>query len=271
MDNRQRARELWEQSEGSLPLKDIAKEIGVPASTVRNWKARDGWTGNKATHAVSRTNATRRDTNRKRKAAINRKIAETVEANDGLTDVEKDFCLHFVSCYNATQAAWRTGRYASYNRAKQSGWEMLHRPAVQEEIKRLKLMKRAAILADVDDLIELHMSIAFSDIKDFAVWAYDPELRVNRMAALPSDNVDGRLVLEVSESKQGLKIKMQDKDESLRFLERYFEVNPMDRHKKAFDNARLKLEQEKLEVDNGEALTVLDDILKAISRQANED
>ena len=52
------------------------------------------------------------------------------------------------------------------------------------------------------------------------------------MAALPSDNVDGRLVLEVSESKQGLKIKMQDKDESLRFLERYFEVNPMDRHKK---------------------------------------
>ena len=93
MDNRQRARELWEQSEGSLPLKDIAKEIGVPASTVRNWKARDGWTGNKATHAVSRTNATRRDTNRKRKAAINRKIAETVEAHDGLTDGEKDFCL----------------------------------------------------------------------------------------------------------------------------------------------------------------------------------
>ena len=270
MDNRQRARELWEQSKGTMLLKDIAKEIGVPASTVRNWKARDGWEGKNATYVASRINAKQRDTNQKRKARINARMVNALEAVEDLNDVEKDFCLHFVSCYNATQAAWRTGQYSTYNSAKQNGWLMLHKPAVQKEIQRLKLIKRAAILADIDDLIELHMNIAFADIKDFVVWKYDSKLGTNRMAVLSSDNVDGRLVSEVSESKQGFKIKMQDKEESLRFLERYFEANPMDRHKKAYDNARLKLEQDKLEMDNGEALTVLDDILKAISRQANE-
>lgn len=263
MDKRQEARELWEQSGGTLPLKEIAARLGVSDATVRKWKQRDGW-GEKChvTDKVSRD----KETSRKRTARTNARMANILEAVETLSDVEKDFCLHYVQCYNATQAAWRTGVYSTYGSAKQNGWRMLQKPAVQTELKRLKLMKRAAILADADDLIELHMRIAFSDMKDFAVWAYDPERHTNRMAVLSSDVVDGQLVREVSESAQGFKIKLRDAEDSMRFLERFFEANPMDKHKKAYDQARLKLEQEKLKIGNEDALEKLDGILSGVEK-----
>lgn len=263
MDKRQEARELWEQSGGTLPLKEIAERLGVAEGTVRQWKRRDNW-GKKC----NVTGNPSRDTeqSRQRKARTNARMAKALEAVETLSDVEKDFCLHYVQCYNATQAAWRTGAYSTYGSAKQNGWRMLQKPAVQTEVKRLKHMKRAAILADADDLIELHMRIAFADIKDYMGWAYDPERHTNRMAVLSSDSVDGQLVREVSESAQGFKIKLRDADESMRFLERFFEANPMHRHKKAYDEARLKLEQEKLKIGNEDALEKLDGILSGVEK-----
>lgn len=257
-DNRQRARELWEQSGGTMPLKDIAEQLGVSASTVRNWKARDGWGQASATRDASRKHATRRDTNRKRKARVNACMTQALEAVEALSDVEKDFCLHFVSCYNATQAAWRTGAYSTLGSANTNGWKMLQKEIVQNEIQRLKVMKRAAILADVDDLVELHMRIAFSSIKDFVVWTYDPLTRSNRMAVLPSSTVDGQMVQEISESAQGFKIKMRDAKDSMAFLDRYFEANPMDKHKKQFDAAKLKLENDRLKIEQAKAAAIDD-------------
>lgn len=245
MDKRQEARELWEQSGGTLPLKEIAARLGVSDATVRKWKQRDGW-GEKChvTDKVSRD----KETSRKRTARTNARMANALEAVETLSDVEKDFCLHYVQCYNATQAAWRTGAYSTYGSAKQNGWRMLQKPAVQTEIKRLKLMKRASILADADDLIELHMRIAFADIKDYMAWVYDKHRKATRAAAFPSTDVDGQLVQEIAETEHGFRLRLYDKKDSLAFLEQYFLLNPMHRHKKAFDEAKLKLEERSVKV-----------------------
>ncbi len=132
-------RELWEQSNGTLPLKEIAARLGVAIGTIKTWKRRDRWGETSDGFQGFRKDETRQsETKRKRRAAVNRKITEAMEAVETLSDVEKDFCLHYVQCYNATQAAWRTGAYSTYGSAKQNGWRMLQKPAVQTEIKRLK-------------------------------------------------------------------------------------------------------------------------------------
>lgn len=41
--NRQKAFDLWINSQGKLPLKDIARTLGVSDSQVRKWKSQDAW------------------------------------------------------------------------------------------------------------------------------------------------------------------------------------------------------------------------------------
>lgn len=41
--NRDKAFQLWKESDGSRLLKDIAEELGFTANTIRKWKANDKW------------------------------------------------------------------------------------------------------------------------------------------------------------------------------------------------------------------------------------
>lgn len=41
--NREKAKHLWLESEGTKKLKDIAIELGVTDSTIRKWKSQDKW------------------------------------------------------------------------------------------------------------------------------------------------------------------------------------------------------------------------------------
>ncbi|MEK5496708.1 phage terminase small subunit [Bacillus sp. FSL M8-0077] len=41
--NRDKAFQLWKESDGRRLLKDIAEELGVTANTIRKWKANDKW------------------------------------------------------------------------------------------------------------------------------------------------------------------------------------------------------------------------------------
>ena len=42
---RDEAYRIWLDSNKQKPLKDIAEELGVTASTVRKWKLEDNWSG----------------------------------------------------------------------------------------------------------------------------------------------------------------------------------------------------------------------------------
>lgn len=41
--DRERAYQLWRESGGNAQLKDIAEQLGLPASRIRKWKAEDKW------------------------------------------------------------------------------------------------------------------------------------------------------------------------------------------------------------------------------------
>ncbi|MGL9995057.1 hypothetical protein IGJ41_000293 [Enterococcus sp. DIV1537a] len=62
--NREKAKHLWLESEGTKKLKDIAIELGVTDSTIRKWKSQDKW-----------------DTTMKRSAPIETERYDTLKGN----------------------------------------------------------------------------------------------------------------------------------------------------------------------------------------------
>ncbi len=268
MEPREQARKLYEESGGRMPLKEIATQLGVSDGTVRSWKKRGNWDGDSATLQTSATQ-------RKRRAATNRKAAEGISANEELTEREKDFCAAFVANPVGAQAAMMTGRYSTHGSARMAACEMMKKPAVQAEIERLRTIKRQMFLAEADDVIEMHMRIAFADMSAFVEWGReevevmgpfgpieipveDPETgekttkkimkTVNTVRFKEHGEVDGAVVQQVKIGRDGASIKLVDRQKSLDFLERYFTMNPMDKHKQAYDAKHYALEERRVKM-----------------------
>ena len=90
---------------------------------------------------------------------------------------------------------------------------------------------------------------------------------VNDVRFRESAEVDGRLIAKVQQGKSGASVELADRQKSLAFLERYFELNPMDRHRREFDLARLEMERSK----QGEGEETEDDgFLAALKQSAKE-
>lgn len=279
---RDRAREFW-NADRARPLTSIAEELGVPEARVRKWKCEDKWErGEKGTFR----NAKKERTETRK---LDRKLVAMVEENAELNDKQRAFCLHYVKSYNATRA-YQKVYGCSYNTAMTEGCKAIRNQKIAEEIKRLKEARNLAMMADADDVVLLHMRIAFADITDFVefgrveipvmsmygpVQVTDPVTgekktlmqEVNDVRFRDSAEVDGRLLAKVKQGNGGASVELADRQKSLAFLERYFEMNPMDRHKKAFDLARLEMERKK----QGEGDKVEDDgFIEALQNSVKE-
>lgn len=222
---------------------EIARRLAVKPATVRSWKSRDKWDDCDATQRqeMQRCNVKQE----RRKSETNKQISREIEESS-LTDKEKDFCIHYIGSFNATQSAYRAGYQGSYKTVKNTAYELMQRPRVRNLIEYLKKMKRETILAGVDDVIDLHMRIAFSDMTGFMQWGFNGYQ--NGAFAIPSEMVDGNLIKEISVGQDGqMKIRLEDRQKSLDFLERYFLINPMDKHKQAYENSKLELEGRRID------------------------
>ena len=106
------------------------------------------------------------------------------------------------------------------------------------------------------------MRIAFADITDFAEFGVEltPDIDAAGFMQVDSsvnikmrkrnyldfknhDQVDGGLICEVSLNKNGMKLKLEDRQKVLAWLVDYFNLNPMNKHKIAYDNAVLKIRE----------------------------
>lgn len=283
---RDRARELWE-ADKSYPLKSIAEELGVPEARVRKWKCEDKWEcGEKGTFR----NAKKERTETRK---LDRKLVAMVEENAELNDKQRAFCLHYVKSFNATRA-YQKVYGCSYDTAMSEGWKAIRNPKIAEEIKRLKEARNLAMMADAEDVVLLHMRIAFADITDFVefgrveipvmsmygpVQVTDPVTgekqtlmqEVNDVRFRESAEVDGRLIAKVQQGKSGASVELADRQKSLAFLERYFELNPMDRHRREFDLARLEMERRKQGEGDAPGIEVHEDDLSRSLREMAEE
>lgn len=223
-----------------MSLVDIARKLGKPEGTVRRWKSTQKWDGgNKGECSETNTNVRTNKTNTKEEA-----IAEDVRqviSNPDLTDKQRLFCLKYVRCFNATKA-YQKAYGASYAVANAEGYKLLVKPSVKAEIQRLKQNRLNREMLDESDIFQKYMDIAFADITDFVEFGreeipvmtmYGPlEIKddetgekikvtkeVNTVRFKEHGEVDGTLITEVKQGRDGASLKLADRMKALEWLD----------------------------------------------------
>jgi phage terminase small subunit len=233
---------------------EIASELDIKEGTLRSWKSRGKWPAR-----LQRKNATK-------KQSIARGNTTFDNDDSGISEQQKNFCLYYVKFFNATQAAISAG-YAKTS-AHVEGCRLLKNDKVRAEIKRLKSAMAAELFVEAEDVLMLYFKIAFGDIGEYVTFgrrdvqvmsAFGPVYEgkgknkkpvmktVNYVDLSEMDYVDTSLISEISQGREGVKIKLHDKMKAMEFLAKYFELNPMDMHKAEYDRAKQQLEREVFE------------------------
>jgi len=148
----------------------------------------------------------------------------------GLTEKQKMFVLEYLVDLNATAAALRAGY--SDKTAGKIAHQLLEKTRIQEAIQEAMKKRERRTEITSDKVLHQLAKIAFGDIKDFVTfeerrteYTTDEDSEGNTVKIQkeysavrirPSDEVDGTLLAEVAETKDGLKIKRHD---SLKALE----------------------------------------------------
>ena len=265
--DREKAFEIYKDHNGDIDLVEISHQLSLSPGTIRGWKSKDQW--------EQKLNGTfRKNTERSKKQNIAKReaVAKDVEQvlnNTDLTDKQRLFCLYYVRCFNATKA-YRKAYGCSYETAMTNGSSLLRNTKIRDEIYHLKQNRLNREMLEVDDIVGKYMDIAFSDITDYVTFGQEtvPVMgpfgpikvkneetgkeevmtkEVNAVRFRESTDVDGTLISEVKQGKDGASIKLLDKMKALDFLTKYFEMHPESKYRREFEQKKLEIELLKLE------------------------
>lgn len=252
-------------------LIDIANQFGLSEGTVRSWKSRYNWDCNVA---KEKCNVAKK---KKQKEKRSVKEVQHVMENAELTDKQRLFCLHYIKCFNATKA-YQKAYGCSCETAMVAGPRMLGNVRVRNEITNLKQNRYQREFLSEADIFQKYMDIAFADITDFLdfgteevpvmaldgpVKIKDPETgeektltkTVNVVHFKPSSEVDGSILSEVKQGKDGASIKLSDRMKALEWLSKHMNI--------ATDEQKARIEQIHAQTELLKAKAQADDIEEA--------
>ena len=241
---------------GGKSLKKIAEELGLKDSTIRSWKLRDGWP------KVQRKRATKKQS----VAALQKEKKEPPIIQGKLNDKQQLFCELYVREFNAPQA-YMTAYNCEYNTAASQGYKLLKTADVRTYVESLKALKKESIMVNIDDIVDKMMKIAFNNMGNYISFGRrdvqvmtqfgplytkddgkggggDPVMKtVNYIDAKDSRMVDTSLIAEMSQGKEGIKIKILDPMKALEWLGKFFNAFPLDKHRIEYDSKKQELDR----------------------------
>lgn len=230
--------------ENGMKLVDIASKLGVPAGTVRRWKSIYKWKSERSELKSERS---------EKKGVIARKGKKELE-NTNLTDKQRLFCLWYVKYRNKVKA-YQKAYQCSYTSACSNASGLWKKSEVQAEVNRLLAEYRESIGLDIKDLFQWYLDIARADINDF--------VEITDTAVTVSSDFDGTLVSEISETRNGIKVKLNDRMKAMNWLDEH--IGLADERQKA-EIERIKAATEKIRSDMyGEQETPLEITFKRAS------
>jgi len=160
-----------------------------------------------------------------------------------LTDKQKLFCLSYIKNFNEKQAAINAG-YPTQS-AHIQGRKLLKEDNIRNYIKELKQKTADDLMIDAYDVMDKYKRIAFADMTDFTQFGeresiqFDEEgliLKNEKGEAVTtkrpylkfkeSYQVDGGLISEISNGKNGMKVKLEDRQKALDKLAILFDLFP---------------------------------------------
>ena len=235
-----------------MNLVDIAKEIGNPPGTVRRWKSTQGWDNERS---GKKANARKQETeqNNKKVKAIAPEVEQVID-NPNLTDKQRLFCLQYVRCFNATKA-YQKAYGCSYMVANAEGYKLLVNPRVKEEIQRLKQNRLNREMLSTEDIFQKYIDIAFADVTDYTdfgnveINTENGPMTVSYVNIKDAGEVDGTLINEISKGKDGVKVKLPDREKALRWLSDHMDMGTAEQQEKV---KLLQAQRRKLEDDETE-------------------
>lgn len=198
-----------------------------------------------------------------------------MDKKDNLTDKQRLFCIYYIKYFNATKA-YQKAYECAYSTAMVEGHRILRNPKVSAEIDRLKAEQMNELKLDVRDVLQKYIDIAFADITDYVEFGKKKKEKkiVNYVDFKQSNKIDGTIVTEVKQGKDGVSIKLADKMKALEMLSKYFDLLD-DKEKKRLQAEKLKAEIEKTQVETkneesgGRRVVIVQD--KEAMRKAMED
>lgn len=280
---RDKAKELYINSKGTMKLIDIAAELNLKDTQIRKWKSQDKW-GNeldgtsKGTlpnkKVQTKSNVTNRKVTKKQNKEISKEpIADEVKEvmeNEELNDKQRLFCIYYSKSFNATKA-YLKAYTCTYETAMVNGPRLLGNASVKAQIDELTKIRfnKEALKSGV---LQKYIDIAFADIGDYLSfgkeqvpqWTKDKDgidrpiidpntgeqkvKEYNYVDLKESIAVDTSLISEVSEGKDGIKFKLADKMKALDFLNKHLNLlSDEDKTKLQVEN--MKLQNIKLQVE----------------------
>lgn len=239
-----KAEELYRSG---MSLVDIAKELDKPEGTVRRWKSTQKWDGEQKSERSEKKASVRNDSRTAKEKAVAEEV-EQVMNNPDLNDKQRLFCLHYIRCFNATKA-YQKAYECDYNTAASIGYRLLENDGVKKEINRLKRNRMNREMLDESDIFQKYMDIAYSDITDYLTFGTvkmedeesGKEFMVNTVRFKESKDVDGTLISEVKQGRDGASIKLLDKQKALDWIASHMDL--------ATDEQKARIEQMRANAD----------------------
>ena len=211
-----------------MKYKDIAAKYGVSMNTVKSWKKRYAWSRNKKTGCIQK-GCTQNKKGAHKKEAVAEDVSQVV-INDELTDQQQLFCLYQSRMFNYTKAYMKAYPGCTYASAAVLGSRLMKNPVIRKEIEQLKQNHMNRELLKQEDIFQKYMDIAFADMNDFMSFGqeeietdYGPRM-VNSVRLKESDQVDGTLITEVKQGRDGVSVKLADRMKAIDWLADHMDI-----------------------------------------------
>lgn len=236
--NRDRAFEIYKKHNGEIDLVDIASQLNISSETIRGWKSKDRWAEKMNGTFRKNMERSKQKNNSQSKAGVEE--VKQVIANPELTDKQRLFCIYYVRCFNATKA-YQKAYQCSYETAMVNGSRLLRNAKIKSEINSLKQNCLNREFLSEEDVFQKYMDIAFADITDYVLFGteevpvmsmYGPvEIKnpktgekeilkqtTNVVRFKDSTEIDGTILSEVKQGRDGASIKLADRMKALQWL-----------------------------------------------------
>ncbi|BAH07951.1 DUF1804 family protein [Clostridium kluyveri] len=254
-----------EYETGKHTFKQLADKFNISQGTIKSWAKRDKDNGQPWKKVATKTK------NQNKKVATKKEVAEKkvepmfeeveeVLNNPELTDKQRLFCIYYSKRFNATKA-YQKAYGCDYITANTNGPRLLVNACIKEEIQKLKQGKLNRAMLSPDDIFQKYMDIAFSNMTDYVSFGQKTMTIRDKKTGEPlldnegnkieyqysyvdfkeSSEVDGSLISEVKQGKDGVSIKLHDAMKALDWLSKHMDM--------ATEEQRLRMEKLRAEIE----------------------
>lgn len=258
--NRDKAFKIYKRHNGNISNKDIAEILNEDPKTISKWKTLDEWLrkvdsskdNSKNYNGEASSNGEQYEEDYD--YTIEKEINEIQEVEE-MNEKHLLFCIYYIQYFNATKA-YQKAYQCSKTTAMVNGCKLLSKANISIAISKLKQNRLNKAMLNPEDIFQKYMDIAFADITDYISFGKRDILVGKDKDGLPiyekfnfvdfkdSDEIDGSLITEFKEGKNGFSIKLMDRLKALNWLSEHMDMATEEQ------KARVESLRNKVKVDN---------------------